>query len=133
MDYDAFEFVAFCVLAGAPGVLLITTGIIAHNRSSGTWIPRYLVLGILGCFIHAMFAGGIVRQLFPPPYVPGLSEGRGLDLRGIGFFVGSWIGALAGVVCALLTVAGSAITQRLRRGQPSPEAPAEPPGASRLN
>ncbi|MDQ0618088.1 hypothetical protein QFZ33_002112 [Arthrobacter globiformis] len=102
------------MLSNAPGVLLVTIGIIAHNKLCKPWMPRYLILGILGCFIYAMFAGRLVAQLFPPPYVPGLSEGRGLDLRGVGIFIGSWIGALAGVVCALITVAGSSLMRRLR-------------------
>ncbi|MBE4718986.1 hypothetical protein [Pseudarthrobacter sp. AB1] len=114
MDYNDFELVAFWVLSLAPGVLLMTAGIIAHNRLSTAWVPRYLILGILGCFIYAVLAGGLVAKLFPPPYVPGLSEGRGLDLRGVGLFVGSWIGGLAGVVFALMTVAGSSIVRRLR-------------------
>jgi hypothetical protein len=114
VDYNDFELVAFWVLSSAPGVLLVTIGIIAHNKLCKPWMPRYLILGILGCFIYAMFAGGLVAQLFPPPYVPGLSEGRGLDLRGVGIFIGSWIGALAGVVCALITVAGSSLMRRLR-------------------
>lgn len=113
MDYNDFELVSFWVLSCAPGVLLTTAGIIAHNRLSTAWVPRYLIFGILGCFIYAMFAGGLVRELFPPPYVPGLSEGQGLDLRGLGFIIGSWIGGLAGVVFALLAVAGSTIV-RLR-------------------
>jgi hypothetical protein len=114
VDYNDFELVAFWVLSLAPGVFLATAGIIAHNRLSTAWVPRYLILGILGCFIYAAFAGVLIAKLFPPPYVPGLSEGRGLDLRGIGFMFGSWIGAVAGVVFALMTVAGSAILRRLR-------------------
>lgn len=117
MDYNDFELGAFWVLSSAPGILLIIAGIIAHNRLSKAWMPRYLVLGVLGCFVYAMFAGGLVAHLFQPPYVPGLSEGRGLDLRGVGFFIGSWIGALAGVVCALITVAVSWMMQRLRDGR----------------
>ncbi|MEV7132129.1 hypothetical protein AB0N24_04490 [Arthrobacter sp. NPDC093128] len=114
MDYNDFELVAFWLLSSAPGVLLMTIGIIAHNKLSKPWMPRYLILGILGCFIYATFAGELVAQLFPPPYIPGRSEGRGLDLRGMGIFIGSWIGALAGVVCALITGAGSSIVLRLR-------------------
>ncbi|MET3176580.1 UNVERIFIED_ORG: hypothetical protein ABIB52_004455 [Arthrobacter sp. UYCu721] len=114
MDYNDFELAAFWVLSAAPSVLLAVTGIIAHNRLSRGWIPRYLILGIFGCFLYAMFAGGLVGKLFPPPYVPGLSEGRGLDLRGVGLFIGSWIGGLAGVVLALITVAGSATIQQYR-------------------
>lgn len=114
VDYDDFELVAFWVLSSAPGILLILVGIVAHNRMTKAWMPRYLILGILGCFIYAAFAGGLVARLFPPPYVPGLSEGRGLDLRGVGLIVGSWIGGLAGVVFALITVAGSSIVRRLR-------------------
>ncbi|MET3172825.1 UNVERIFIED_ORG: hypothetical protein ABIB52_000653 [Arthrobacter sp. UYCu721] len=117
MDYNYFELVAFWVLSLAPGVFLAIAGIIAHNRLSTAWVPRYLILGILGCFIYAMFAGGLVAKLFPPPYVPGLSEGRGLDLRGVGLFIGAWIGALAGVVLALMTVAGSSIVRRRQAGR----------------
>ncbi|MDN4642950.1 hypothetical protein [Arthrobacter sp. PsM3] len=114
MDYNNFELVAFWVLSLAPGVLLTTAGILAHKRLSTAWVPRYLILGILGCFIYAAFAGLVIRGLFPPPYVPGLSEGQGLDLRGIGLIAGSWIGALAGVAFALMTVAGSSIARRLK-------------------
>jgi drug/metabolite transporter (DMT)-like permease len=117
VDYNDLELVAFWVLSSAPSVLLILVGIVAHNRLSKAWMPQYLVLGILGCFIYAMFAGGLVAKLFPPPYDPGLAGGRGLDLRGVGFFIGSWIGALAGVACALVTVAGSALVRRLRESR----------------
>jgi hypothetical protein len=117
MNYNDFEFVAFCILSSAPGLVLITVGIIAHHRSAKAWIPGYLIVGILSCFLYAMFAGRLAAQLFPPPYVPGLSEGRGLDLRGVGFFVGAWIGAIAGVAGALITAAGSSLTLRIRRRQ----------------
>lgn len=114
VDYNDVEFVAFWVMSLAPAVLLTIVGIVAHKRSYTAWIPGYLVVGILGCFIYAMFAGVLVAKLFPPPYVPGLSEGRGLDLRGVGFIIGSWIGALTGVVCALITAAGSSVVLRLQ-------------------
>jgi hypothetical protein len=122
VDYNDFELTALWVLSLAPGVLLMIAGIIAHKRMSTGWVYRYLLFAILGCFIYAMFAGGLIGTLFPPPYVSGLSEGRGLDLRGIGFIVGSWIGALAGVAFALLTVAGSWIVRRRRAGDGAPEA-----------
>ena len=116
MDYNDFELVAFWVLSCAPSVLLLITGIVAHNSLSKAWVPRYLIFGIFGCLIYMMFAGVLVAKLFPPPYVPGLSEGRGLDLRGVGLIVGSWIGGLAGVVFALTTVAGSFVIRRLGDG-----------------
>ena len=112
MDYNDFELIAFWVLSLAPGVLLMITGIIAHNRKSTGWVHRYLLFAILGCFIYGMFAGGLIGTLFPPPYVPGLSDGIGLDLRGIGFIAGAWLGALAGVAFALMTVAGSWMVRR---------------------
>lgn len=111
MGYNEFEYMAFWMLVLAPGVLLVTAGVRAHKRPSTRWVPRYLSLGLLGCFIYAAFAGGLVAKMVPPPYVPGLSEGKGLDLRGVGLVVGSWIGGLAGVVLALLTVAGSSIVR----------------------
>lgn len=116
MDYNDFELVAFWVLACVPSVLLVITGTVAHCGSSKAWVPRYLIFGVLGCFIYAALAGGLVAQLVPPPYVSGLSEGQGLDLRGVGLIVGSWIGGLAGVVSALMTVAGSSILCRFRNG-----------------
>lgn len=116
MDYNDFELIAFWVLSLAPGVLLMTTGIIAHKRKSIAWVHLCLLDSILGCFIYGMFAGGLIGTLFPPPYVPGLSDGNGLDLRGIGFIAGAWLGALAGVAFALMTVAGSWIVRRLRSG-----------------
>ena len=117
MDYNDFELVAFLVLSSVPSGLLVMTGIVAHRRLSKGWVPRYLILGILGCLIYAAFAGGVVAQLIPPPYVPGLSEGRGLDLRGVGLIVGSWIGGVTGIVAALITVAGSSIMCRFRDGR----------------
>jgi hypothetical protein len=104
MDYNDFELFCFWMLSGAPALILITIGIAAHNKLSTAWQPRYLVLGISSCFVYAVFAGRLIAPLFPPPYVPGLSEGRGLDLRGVGFFIGPWIGALAGTIAALVTV-----------------------------
>lgn len=116
MGYNEFEYVAFWVLVLAPGVVMVTTGIRAHKVPSTTWVPRYLILGILGCFIYAAFAGSLIAKMVPPPYVPGLSDGKGLDLRGVGLVVGSWIGGLTGVVFALMTVAGSSIARRLQAG-----------------
>jgi hypothetical protein len=113
VDYNDVEFVAFWVLSLAPAVLLATAGIVAHKRSC-MWIPGYLILGILGCFIYAAFLGALIVQLFPPPYVQGLAGGRGLDLRGAGFVIGSLIGGIAGVVCALITAASSSVVKRLR-------------------
>lgn len=76
MDYNDVEFVAFWVMSLAPSVLLTVAGIVAHKRSC-MWIPGYLILGILGCFIYAAFLGALIVQLFPPPDVPGLSGGAG--------------------------------------------------------
>lgn len=105
MVYDDFELAAFWVLSGAPAILLMIAGIRAHGRQSKAWPHLYLIFGIGGCIVYAAFAGVLVAKLFPPPYVAGLSEGRGLDLRGMGILFGSWLGAIAGVVTALLTVA----------------------------
>lgn len=116
MDYNDVEFVAFWVMSLAPSVLLTVAGIVAHKRSC-MWIPGYLILGILGCFIYAAFLGALIVQLFPPPDVPGLSGGRGLDLRGAGFVIGSWLGGIAGVICALITAAGSSVLLRIQAGR----------------
>lgn len=85
---------------------------IVHSVDTSIPDPRHPWL-----FIYAMLAGRLAAQMFPPPYVPGVSEGRGLDLRGVGFFIGSWIGALTGVVCALITVGFSSIVRRLRESR----------------
>lgn len=114
MDYNDFELVAFWVLSTVPSVLLVIKGTVAHRGLSTAWVPRFLIFCIPGCLIYAAFAGGLVARLVPPPYVPGLSDGRGLDLRGVGLIVGSWIGGLAGAVTALITVAASSILCRFR-------------------
>jgi hypothetical protein len=116
VDYNDVELVAFWVLSCAPGVLLTLAGIVAHKRSY-MWIPGYLIVGILGCFIYAAFLGALIVQLFPPPDVPRHQTRRGLDLRGVGFVIGSWIGGIAGVVCALITAAGSSIVLRVQAGR----------------
>lgn len=114
MNYNDFEFAAFCVLSIVPGLVLVTAGIVAHHKPARGWISGYLIIGILACFLYAAFAGTLALQLFPPPYVAGLSAGRGLDLRGTGFLLGAWIGAIAGVAGALLTAAGSSMTWRFK-------------------
>ncbi|BCW20531.1 hypothetical protein NtRootA9_32390 [Arthrobacter sp. NtRootA9] len=114
MDYNDFEFAAFCVLSIVPVLVLVTAGIIAHHKPARGWMPGYLIIGILACILYAAFAGTLALQLVPPPYVAGLSEGRGLDLRGMGFLLGAWIGAIAGVAGALLTAAGSSMTWRFK-------------------
>ncbi|ACL41255.1 hypothetical protein Achl_3295 [Pseudarthrobacter chlorophenolicus A6] len=114
MDYNDFEFVAFWVLSSVPGLVLVAAGTIAHQKSAKGWISRYLIIGIPACFLYAACAGILALQLFPPPYVAGLSEGRGLDLRGMGFLLGAWIGAIGGVVGALLIVAVSSMTLRFK-------------------
>jgi hypothetical protein len=83
VDYNDVEFVAFWVLSCAPGVLLTVAGIVAHKRSY-MWIPRYLIVGILGCFIYAAFLGALIVQLFPPPDVPPRSWWRGQEHPGLG-------------------------------------------------
>lgn len=89
VDYNEFEYVAFSVLILLPGVVLVTTGISAHKRRSTSWMPRYLIVSILGCFLYAAFASGLLAKMVPPPYVPGLSEGRGAGPPGSGS--GRWI------------------------------------------
>jgi hypothetical protein len=118
VDYDNFELVCFWVLAVAPALLLVTIGIAAHRKWATRWQPKYLVLGISCCIFYALFGGRLIAwpimSIVPPPYVPGLSEGRGLDLRGIGFFIGPWIGAIASTIAALITACTSQVLILLR-------------------
>jgi hypothetical protein len=69
-----------------------------------------------GSMVYAMFAGAVVLQLFPPPFVSGLSTGRGLDLRGTALIVGAWIGGGAGVITTLIFFV---VSKTLRRLQPT--------------
>ncbi len=114
MDYNDIELIAFCVLSIVPAVLLIIVGVVAHVRSFKEWIPVYLVLGIFGCCLYALFMGALILELFPPPKSPVISGGWGLDFRGIGIVIGTWIGALVGIVSALITAAISSLVLRIR-------------------
>lgn len=116
MDYSDFELVAavgLCILGPLSTVII---GITLHRRRTEGISHWYLLCGILGAILYGFFAGTILISVVPPPYVPGLSEGRGLDLRGIILILGSWLG---GLFTALGTVLCFAIShmlhQRLKR------------------
>jgi hypothetical protein len=108
MDYNDFELLAFWVLAFAAAPALTAIGILVHVRGGAKAPGLYLVLGITASIVYGIFAGVAVGIMFRPPYVPGLSGGRGLDLRGITLVMGSWIGGALGV---LATVLASAISR----------------------
>src|SRR5690606_28276793 len=92
MDYNDFELAAFWVLCFAAVVPLVILGVLVHLRCGARARGWYLFLGCFGSIVYGLFAGGLVNTMFPPPYVQGLSEGRGLDLRGVALILGSWAG-----------------------------------------
>lgn len=122
MDYNDFELAAFWVLAGTAAGLLLPAGIHTHARGSARALGWYLFLGTGFSILYGLFAGILVGMLFPPPYVPGLSEGRGLDLRGLVLILGSWIGGALGALTTLVSFAVSK-TVKWRRARKAPQDP----------
>ena len=128
MDYNDFELVAFWVLCLAAALPLVAIGIHVHvcrGARAGHW---YLVLGCLGSIVYGLFAGLAIGSVFPPPYVPGLSEGRGLDLRGISLVFGSWFGGVLGFLATLATFATSKSVRWRRQRRAARSAHVRTPG-----
>ncbi|MDP9694409.1 UNVERIFIED_ORG: hypothetical protein J2X79_001968 [Arthrobacter globiformis] len=66
MGYDAIEIMAFWMLASAPKPRAGDhRNHLPQQETGNTVMPRYLILDILDCLTYPMFAGGIVRHLFP--------------------------------------------------------------------
>lgn len=128
MDYNDFELVAFRVLCLAAALPLVAIGIHVHVRRGARAGHWYLVLGCLGSIVYGLFAGPAVGAVFPPPYVPGLSEGKGLDLRGISLVFGSWFGGLLGALATLATFATSQAVHRRRQRRAARSAHMPAPG-----
>lgn len=103
MDYNDYELVAFWVLCLGAAMPLVAIGVFVHLRRGARALDWYMFLGCIGSIAYGCFAGLVVDAVFPPPYVPGLSEGRGLDLRGVALVIGSWIGGILGVVATVAT------------------------------
>lgn len=124
MDYNDFEFAAFWVLCFAAALPLVAIGVFVHMRRGSRAMDWYIFAGCLGSIIYGCFAGILVGILFPPPYAPGLSEGQGLDLRGMALIFGSWIGGILGFLATLLTFAVTKFVQwgHRRSSTPSPDA-----------
>ena len=103
MDYNDYELIASGVLMFAAALVLTAVGIIVHMRGGSRALGLYLVLGVAASIVYGIFAGIVFGAIFEPPYVPGLSEGRGLDLRGVALIIGSWVGGVLGVLATILT------------------------------
>ncbi|KAA0977609.1 hypothetical protein FQ154_07840 [Paeniglutamicibacter gangotriensis] len=112
MDYNDFEIAAFWVLSFAAAVPMVILGVLVHLRCGARARGRYLFLGCLASIIYGLFAGVLVNAMFPPPYVQGLSEGRGLDLRGTALILGSWVGGILGFIAVVTT---SLVSSWMRR------------------
>lgn len=103
MDYNDLDLLGFWALAIIPAAVLIVTGALTHARPSNAYaMSRYLICGIGVSILYAMFAGILSARVFPPPFDPYWSSGRGLDLRGIGFVLGGFAGGAAGATTAFL-------------------------------
>lgn len=116
MDYNDFELIAAVGLCLIGPLVAVITGVLLHRRrhsGAGHW---YLFCGLLGSILYGFFAGLLLNAMYPPPYVPGLSEGRGLDLRGIILILSSWLGGLlAGLGTVLCFAISQAICWRRKR------------------
>ena len=119
MDYNDFELAAFWVLCFAAVVPLVILGVLVHLRCGARARGWYLFLGCFGSIVYGLFAGGLVNTMFPPPYVQGLSEGRGLDLRGVALILGSWAGGILGVFAVAATSLVSIWVRPGRRRKPA--------------
>lgn len=119
MGYHDFELAAFWVLCFAAAVPLVILGVQVHLRRGTKARGWYLFLGYLASIIYGLFAGGLLNAIFPPPYIQGLSEGRGLDLRGIALILGSWVGGVLGVVSVVATSLVSTWVRRRTARKPS--------------
>lgn len=115
MDYNDFELAAFWVLCIGAALILVVTGSLLHRHCGAKAMGWFLFLGIIGSMIYGYFAGILLIAAVPPPYVPGLSEGRGLDLRGMALVLGSWCGGVLGVLATILTCAVSKATRWNKR------------------
>ncbi|PQZ93026.1 hypothetical protein CQ018_11275 [Arthrobacter sp. MYb227] len=111
MDYNDFELIAAVGLCLIGPLAAVTSAVLLHRRRPDGISHWYLLCGILGSILYGFFAGLMLIELFPPPYVPGLSEGRGLDLRGIILILGSWVG---GLLAGLGTMLSFAISQSIQ-------------------
>ena len=118
MDYNDFETAAFWALGLGAALVSVATGVQLQVRRGADTVDRamyrYLLWGVVGSVTYGLFAGMLLGALVPPPYVPGLSEGRGLDLRGLALVLGSWLGGLLGVLATVLTALVCWIVRRQR-------------------
>ncbi|OIH83403.1 hypothetical protein BLJ79_15055 [Arthrobacter sp. UCD-GKA] len=128
MDYNDFELVAFWVLCLAAALPLVAIGTYVHVRRGARALDWYMFLGCLGSIVYGLFAGMAVGAVFPPPYVPGLSEGKGLDMRGISLVFGSWFGGILGFLATLATFATSKSVRWRRHRRAARSARVHTPG-----
>jgi hypothetical protein len=125
MTYDDLDLLGFWALSIFPAAALGMIGVLIHTRSSGPRpMSRYLFGGIVGSILYATFAGVLAARMFPPPYDPYFSSGRGLDLRGIGFVAGGFAGGASGATTAFLAfLTSKALTwHRQRNAKPQDRA-----------
>ena len=95
MGWNIFELTAFFVLSLAPIVVLAVAGRFVRLKQSRVWLNWYLSLGLLSSAALMFFGGPVMMKVFPPPYVPGLSEGRGIGSSRVArdfWFLGWWGG-----------------------------------------
>ncbi len=74
-----------------------------------------MVGGFVASVMIFWFGGIAFNWLIPPPYDPAFADGRGLDLRGVGFVMASMLGGFLTFVVAL--VYGLVLGYKRRRRQ----------------
>ncbi|PYC72991.1 hypothetical protein C7C45_07790 [Micromonospora arborensis] len=102
-------------LGGPVGLILVAN--LIRQRDFGQRSLRLLVVGgIVASGAIILCAAPAFHRLFPPPHDPVFASGRGLDLRGIWFWLAAWAG---GALTFALALAYGVDLGRLRRSRQS--------------
>ncbi|MFF0154041.1 hypothetical protein [Micromonospora sp. NPDC005203] len=100
-------------LSGPIGLSLVVN--LIRQRDFDKRSLRILVVGgIVASVAIILFGAPAFHRLFPPPHDPVLASGRGLDLRGVWFWLAAWAG---GALTFALALAYGVDLDRLRRSR----------------
>ena len=116
MTYETASLIGSVVLVVSGPIGLILAATLIGRRSAGGPSLQLVVVGGFVASVMIFWFGGIAfNWLIPPPYDPAFADGRGLDLRGIGFVMASMLGGFLTFVVAL--VYGLVLGYKRRRRQ----------------
>ncbi|WP_433532208.1 hypothetical protein ACQPYA_09305 [Micromonospora sp. CA-263727] len=104
---------------GGPISLSLVANLIRQRDFGKRSLWLLVVGGTVTSGAIILFGAPAFQRLFPPPYDPALANGRGLDLRGIWF----WLAATAGGALTFATALAYGVDLgRLRRSRQGPDA-----------